>query len=120
MTWNWLISLYRHPQANSSLLSWPRAGKSLLHERKRGLCQRQSDNDDWSDNEKSSGFKRFLNKVVGGHEDVGGHENGFPEVLDTVGKQLERWNVRHRAIAFCDEIWKTGRRGKPYRVPARK
>jgi hypothetical protein len=33
---------------------------------------------------------------------------------------LERWNVRHRAIAFCDEIWKTGRRGKPYRVPARK
>ncbi|KAJ7844842.1 hypothetical protein B0H13DRAFT_2363989 [Mycena leptocephala] len=67
---------------------------------------------------KGSGFKRFLNKVVGGHEDVGGHENGFPEVLDTVGKQLERWNVRHRAIAFCDENWKTGRRGKPYRVPA--
>lgn len=74
----------------------------------------ESDNDDWSDNEKSSGFKHFPNKVVGGHE------NGFPEVLDTVGKQLERWNVCRRAIAFCDENWKTGRRGKPYCVPARK
>ncbi|KAJ6484111.1 hypothetical protein C8R45DRAFT_931565 [Mycena sanguinolenta] len=69
------------------------------------------DEDDWPDNETDLNFLTFLNIVVGGSR------NGFSDTLGTIGEQLGRWNTRVRWIQYCDDNCKTGRKGKPYRVP---
>ncbi|KAJ6469344.1 hypothetical protein C8R45DRAFT_1105209 [Mycena sanguinolenta] len=69
------------------------------------------DEGDWPDNEKDHNFLTFLNIVVGGPR------NGFTDTLGTIGEQLGRWNTRARCIQYCDDNCKTGRKGKPYRIP---
>ncbi|KAJ7211496.1 hypothetical protein B0H12DRAFT_1238714 [Mycena haematopus] len=87
--------------------------KTPAAKKKRFIPAENSDEEggNWPENETDRSFMKFLNSLVGGRPD------GYPDTLVTIGGQLERWTDRNRAFQYCEDNCKTGRHGKPYRVP---